>query len=85
MRHGHPDAALARILRSTNPWWAGQPGPPVPPYRRWCFVRLLRPLDEGLAPVGCRNAFRSTQTGCAHNPTSTSWPAISRRARLDSS
>lgn len=50
MRQGHPAAALARILRSTNPWWAGQPGPPAPPYRRWCFVRLLRLLDEGLAP-----------------------------------
>lgn len=63
MRHGQPDAALARILRSTNPWWAGQPGPPVPPYRRWCFVRLLRLLDEGLAPgVLLRGARRVGKT-----------------------
>lgn len=42
---------LERFLYSTNPWWEGKPGPPLPEYRRWVFSLLLRNLQKGLAPV----------------------------------
>lgn len=44
------EGPLATVLRGTNPWWAGSPGPAVPTFRRWCFRHLLGLLDGGLAP-----------------------------------
>jgi hypothetical protein len=41
---------LSENLRSLNPWWRGQPGPPLPRFRRWPFARLLRLLRSGIAP-----------------------------------
>lgn len=37
------------FLRSTNPWWADNPMPPLPPYRRWAFDTILQRLKGGLA------------------------------------
>jgi hypothetical protein len=45
-----PDA-LARDLRSINPWWARRPGPKTPPMKRWAFHAVLRKLERPLAPV----------------------------------
>lgn len=42
---------LDAFLRETNPWWAGKPGPTLPPYRRWAFHTAFRKLESGLAPV----------------------------------
>ena len=43
--------ALETQLRSANPYWAGQPLRPIPPYRRWPFELLRKRLDEPLAPA----------------------------------
>jgi predicted AAA+ superfamily ATPase len=55
---------LERNLRDFNPWWAGQPQPPLPTYRRWLFEPALRKLQEGLAPCvalrGPRQVGKST-------------------------
>lgn len=42
---------LSENLRSLNPWWRGQPGPPLPRFRRWPFGQLLRLLRSGIAPA----------------------------------
>ena len=43
--------AVEALLRRTNPWWAGQPLPELPPYRRWAFKTALQRLKNGLAPA----------------------------------
>lgn len=43
--------SIDAFLRDTNPWWAGKPGPVLPPYRRWAFHTALRKLGNGLAPI----------------------------------
>jgi predicted AAA+ superfamily ATPase len=42
---------LAEDLESLNPHWVGQPGPRVPPFRRWAFIRLYCLLTRGLTPA----------------------------------
>lgn len=34
-----------------NPWWEGDPLPPLPGFRRWVFSHALQRLESGLAPV----------------------------------
>ncbi len=41
---------LSENLRAINPWWRGEPGPPVPPFHRWPFQRLRRMVQEGMTP-----------------------------------
>ena len=43
--------SLAHNVRSLNPWWRGQPGPPVPTFRRWPFARLQNLLVHGMTPA----------------------------------
>jgi predicted AAA+ superfamily ATPase len=56
--------ALDELLRTTNPWWAGKPGPVLPDYRRWAFQALIRKLEQGLAPIvvlrGARQVGKTT-------------------------
>ena len=40
---------LDEALRIVNPWWRGEPGRPIPPFRRHAFGLLLRRLDQALA------------------------------------
>jgi hypothetical protein len=42
---------LSENLRSLNPWWANQPGLPLPRFRRWPFRKLLRFLLSGMTPA----------------------------------
>ncbi|NSW55572.1 MAG: ATP-binding protein [Armatimonadetes bacterium] len=42
---------LEAFLASTNPWWRGDPLPPLPEFRRWMFPHALQRLENGLAPV----------------------------------
>jgi predicted AAA+ superfamily ATPase len=42
---------LAENLRSLNPWWRDEPGPPLPRFRRWPFERLRRLLINGITPA----------------------------------
>ncbi|MBI2841720.1 MAG: ATP-binding protein [Acidobacteria bacterium] len=49
--HGSLPFDLAEDLQSLNPHWQGKPGPPVPPFRRWIFPRLLQLLKSGLTPA----------------------------------
>lgn len=42
---------LEAFLQDTNPWWAGRPMRPLPPFRRWPFEHTLQRLKSGLAPV----------------------------------
>ena len=60
MREREPEEALFGVqlpgdleafLRDTNPWWAGKPMRPLPPFRRWLFNHVLQNLKAGLAPV----------------------------------
>jgi len=55
---------LEYFLRDTNPWWQGNPMPPLPPYRRWLFETALQRLKTGLAPItvfrGPRQVGKST-------------------------
>ena len=42
---------LAENLRSINPWWAGQPLPPLPSYHRWPFDKLKNMIVKGITPA----------------------------------
>lgn len=42
---------LSENLRSLNPWWRGEPGLPLPTFRRWPFARLKHMVSGGLAPT----------------------------------
>jgi len=42
---------LSENIRSINPWWKNQPGPPVPSFRRWLFPRLIHLINEGMTPA----------------------------------
>src|SRR5208282_4191692 len=39
-------SGVEAVLRASNPWWDGQPGRPVPPFRRWPFEMILRRLTD---------------------------------------
>ncbi len=47
-----------------NPWWEGKPAAVQPPFKRWAFSRVLRGIEEGLAPItvlrGPRQVGKST-------------------------
>jgi predicted AAA+ superfamily ATPase len=43
--------ALDEYLRSTNPWWIGKPGKPLPSFRRWAFEKTKRSLIHGPTSV----------------------------------
>lgn len=43
--------ALQLNVRAMNPWWSGEPMPPLPAFRRWPFKRLLAMLRGGMAPA----------------------------------
>jgi predicted AAA+ superfamily ATPase len=43
--------SVDELLRSTNPWWEGKPGPQTPRYHRWAFQTTLKRLESGLAPA----------------------------------
>jgi len=42
---------LSENLRSINPWWNNEPGPPIPSFRRWLFPRLKHLLTDGMTPA----------------------------------
>ena len=42
---------LAENLHSQNPWWRGEPGVPLPPFRRRPFTFILRRLIGGMTPA----------------------------------
>ena len=42
---------LSENLRGLNPWWAGKPGPAIPPFRRWPFPRLVNLVHKGITPA----------------------------------
>ncbi|MCL4514684.1 MAG: DUF3153 domain-containing protein [Firmicutes bacterium] len=46
-----PPWVFTENLRKTNPWWDGKPGPPLPPFKRWPFERLVRLLEKGMTPA----------------------------------
>lgn len=43
--------ALDAYLRSINPWWEGNPGRPLPQFKRWAFSSTLKKMNSGLAPI----------------------------------
>ncbi len=49
---------LSDNLRSINPWWSGDPAPPLPDFRRWPFERLIHLLAAGMAPATVLRAPR---------------------------
>jgi len=57
-------AELEQYLHRTNPWWHGEPLPPLPPMRRWLFPVVLKRLQGGLTPVvvlrGARQVGKTT-------------------------
>jgi len=42
---------LGENLRTWNPWWRDEVGPPLPEYRRWPFRRLVHLVQKGMAPA----------------------------------
>lgn len=42
---------LTDTIRRMNPWWAGKPGPVLPPHRRHLVQQIRRRLDQKLAPI----------------------------------
>ena len=42
---------LAQVIERLNPLWRAEPGPPLPPYRRWPFDALMHHLKQGLTPA----------------------------------
>src|SRR5712692_604375 len=42
---------LSENLRSINPWWRGDPAPPLPAFHRWPFDRLKHLLTQGMTPA----------------------------------
>lgn len=51
-------------LRRFNPWWAGEPGPVLPPHRRHLVAQIRRRLAARLAPIvvvrGARQIGKTT-------------------------
>lgn len=43
--------ALAEYIDRVNPWWRGDPAPPVPPYQRWLLPLLVTRLHGGVTPA----------------------------------
>ncbi len=43
--------ALIDDMERQNPWWRGDPLPPLPRFRRWPFAVLERRLSDPLAPI----------------------------------
>lgn len=56
--------AVERSLRRMNPWWAGDPPPLLPPYRRHLVAQIRRRLEARLAPIvavrGARQIGKTT-------------------------
>ncbi|MFB3883187.1 MAG: ATP-binding protein [Armatimonadota bacterium] len=44
-------AELGRDLQRQNPWWANEPLPVIPAFRRWPFAKLRQRLDDPIAPI----------------------------------
>lgn len=42
---------LIEFVHAANPWWVGEPGRALPPFRRWAFAAVRRRLEAGLAPI----------------------------------
>jgi len=42
---------LEQNLLDANPWWRGDPMPPLPALKRWAFIPVLNRLQSGLAPA----------------------------------
>lgn len=55
---------LELTLRRLNPWWTGQPPPPLPPHRRHIVSQIKRRLQVRLAPIvvvrGARQIGKTT-------------------------
>lgn len=55
---------LELYLRRTNPWWAGEATPPLPPIKRALFPTVFKRLQSGLTPVvalrGARQVGKTT-------------------------
>jgi predicted AAA+ superfamily ATPase len=45
-----PDACIQDLVRQ-NPWWQGQPMPPLPKFRRWPFDKIMLRLRQPIAPI----------------------------------
>ncbi|MGA3181567.1 MAG: AAA family ATPase [Verrucomicrobiota bacterium] len=45
-----PDACIQDSVRQ-NPWWQGQPLPPLPKFRRWPFDKIMSRLRQPIAPI----------------------------------
>lgn len=43
--------ALTEYIDRVNPWWRGDPAPPVPPYQRWLLPLLVTRLHSGVTPA----------------------------------
>lgn len=43
--------ALAEYIDQVNPWWRGEPAPPVQVYQRWPLPLLLSRLQSGVTPA----------------------------------
>lgn len=58
------NTGLERTLRDMNPWWQGDPIPPLPPIRRWAYQPVLKGLQSQLSPAvvlrGPRQVGKST-------------------------
>lgn len=44
-------AALEHDLYRQNPWWRGDPAPPLPAFRRWPFEKLMSRLRQPIASI----------------------------------
>jgi len=55
---------LVETLHQSNPWWCGEPAPPVPATRRRLVDQVCRRLEHGIAPIvavhGPRGVGKST-------------------------
>ncbi len=56
--------AVQEFLRTTNPWWQGEPMANPPPFRRWMFEPVLQRFKEGMTPAvvlrGTRQVGKTT-------------------------
>jgi len=49
--HGSLPFELAENLRSLNPWWRHEDGPPIPTFKRWPFGKLRHLISKGMTPA----------------------------------
>jgi len=51
VRFGQPlPIEVETFLRTTNPWWQGNPMERPPSFRRWMFEPALKRLKKGMTP-----------------------------------